>query len=83
MTHMHSASSSVVRGLDERQTELELARVRQELRMRVFVLAVVVAIVLACTATAIVGEPSVGNASTGVAGIGLLAWIVRRLFPQE
>ncbi|HEY3960234.1 MAG TPA: hypothetical protein VGL68_06965 [Solirubrobacteraceae bacterium] len=51
--------------------------------MRVFVLAVVVTIVLACTTAAIVGEPSVGNASTGVAGIGLLAWIVRRLFPRE
>jgi hypothetical protein len=82
MTRPRSASPSI-RGANERQTELKLARARQELWMRVFVLAVVVAIVLACTAAAIVGEPSVGNASTGVAGIGLLAWIVRRLFPQE
>jgi hypothetical protein len=82
MTRPRNASPSV-QGMDERQAELELARVRQELRMRAFVLVVVVAIVLACTAAAIVGEPSVGNASTGVAGIGLLAWIVRRLFPQE
>jgi hypothetical protein len=82
MTRPRSASPSI-RGASERQTELELARARQELWMRVFVLAVVVAIVLACTTAAIVGEPSVGNASTGVAGIGLLAWIVRRLFPRE
>lgn len=82
MTRPRSASTSV-RGANERQTELELARARQELWMRVFVLAVVVTIVLACTTAAIVGEPSVGNASTGVAGIGLLAWIVRRLFPRE
>lgn len=82
MTRPRSASPPI-RGANERKTELELARVRQELWMRVFVLAIVVAIVLACTAAAIVGEPSVGNASTGVAGIGLLAWIVRRLFPQE
>lgn len=66
MTRLRSASPSV-RDVDGRQAELELARVRQELRMRAFVLAVVVAIVLACTAAAIVGEPSVGNASTGVA----------------
>ncbi len=82
MTRPHSASPSI-RSANERQTELELARARQELWMRVFVLAVVVTIVLACTTAAIVGEPSVGNASTGVAGIGLLAWIVRRLFPRE
>jgi hypothetical protein len=82
MTRPRSASRSV-RGIDERQAELELARVRQELRMRAFVLAVVIVIVLACTAAAIVGEPSVGNVSSGVAGVGLLAWIVRRLFPQE
>jgi hypothetical protein len=82
MTRPRSVSPSV-KGLDKQQAELELARIRQELRMRAFVLAVVLAIVIACTAAAIVGEPSVGNASTGVAGIGLLAWIVRRLFPQE
>lgn len=79
MTRPRDAS---VRDVDERHTELELARVRQELRMRALVLAVVVAIVLACTTAAIVGEPSVGNVSSGVAGVGLLAWIVRRLFPQ-
>jgi hypothetical protein len=82
MIRPRSASASI-RGAKERQTELELARERQELWMRVFVLAIVVAIVVACTGAAIFGDPSVGNASTGLAGIGLLAWIVRRLFPQE
>jgi hypothetical protein len=81
MTRPRSSPPSI-RGVKERQ-KLELARERQELWMRVFVLAIVVAIVLGCTAAAIFGDPSVGNASTGVAGIGLLAWIVKRLFPQE
>lgn len=82
MTRRQSASP-LVRGVDERQAELELARVRQELRMRALVLAVVVALVLACTAAAIVGGPSAGSVASGVAGVGLLAWIVRRLFPLE
>jgi hypothetical protein len=73
-----------VRPKDDRHSDLKLARARQELWMRAFVLAVVVAIVLLCNAaTVIAGKPSLGNASTDAASIGLLAWIVRRLFPKK
>lgn len=71
------------RRVSERQAEVDLARARQELRMRALVLAVIIAIVLAGTTATIISGPSFGSALSGLAGVGLLAWIVRRLFPSQ
>jgi hypothetical protein len=65
-------------GLDR---ELELARRRQELRMRVAVLLVVIVMVLGSTAATIVHGASLVAMLPATASVALLAWIVRRLFP--
>ena len=67
----------------EQELELELARRRQELRMRLVVLLVVVTMVLGSTAATIVHGASLVAMPPAMAGVALLAWIVRRLFPAR
>lgn len=69
--------------LAEREAKLELARRRQELWMRAVVLLVVIVVVFGAIAAVILRGPALVLVPSSTAGLALLAWIVRRLFPRE
>jgi len=66
----------------ETARDLELARRRQDLRMRWILLMTVMVMVITPGTALILSGPSVGLCASGATGTALLTWIVHRLFPK-